>query len=259
MEEEGTTRILKIGGHLIDSRTKSQSQGSLKVEITEASPQEPASQEESTALLTTPLPLANRLIDVHGVQTPKSALRRSNTPRRSPSDREVALLEPETEGEAIIDFQPYGMPCVRELFPFLISLCDPTDKQNTDTMIHTGLTLLTVAFETASPHIVHFPSLMALVQNELARNLIALLDTDRLSILAADLQLCFLIFESMRSHLKFQLEKFLVKLTAIIANESGRIQHDARELALENLIQFWKVSSRHNGNFNTKFDASFLI
>lgn len=239
VEEEGTTRPLRISGNLIDSATKSQSQSSLKVEVTEATPEATPEIAENTPLLTTPLPLASRLIDVHGTTTPRTALTSTRTPRRLQTDREVASLEPEIDERPA--FQPYGMPCVRELFPFLISLCDPTDKQNTDTMIHTGLTLLMVAFETASPHIAHFPSLLSLVQNDLCKNLIALLDTDRISILAADLQLCFLIFESMRSYLKFQLEKYLLKLCGIISSETGRIQYESRELVLDNLIQFWKV------------------
>ena len=48
---------------------------------------------------------------------------------------------------------PYGLPCVRELFCFLMSLTNPLDRQNTDVMVHMGLSLLTVALEAGADHI----------------------------------------------------------------------------------------------------------
>lgn len=66
---------------------------------------------------------------------------------------------------------PYGIVCVRELFRFLISLCNPLDKQNTEVMIHLGLTLLTVALEVGADSIGKYSTLLALAKNELSRNL----------------------------------------------------------------------------------------
>lgn len=66
---------------------------------------------------------------------------------------------------------PYGLACIRELFRFLISLCNPLDKQNTDIMIHLGLTLLTVAFEVGADSIGKYPALLALVKDDLCRHL----------------------------------------------------------------------------------------
>jgi brefeldin A-resistance guanine nucleotide exchange factor 1 len=66
---------------------------------------------------------------------------------------------------------PYGVACVRELFRFLISLCNPLDKHNTETMIHMGLTLLTVALEIGADSIGKYNSLLSLVRDELCRNL----------------------------------------------------------------------------------------
>lgn len=64
---------------------------------------------------------------------------------------------------------PYGLPCLRELFRFLISLTNPHDRHNTDTMMHMGLQLLTVALE--SGHIANYQSLLVLVKDELCRHL----------------------------------------------------------------------------------------
>lgn len=66
---------------------------------------------------------------------------------------------------------PYGLPCVRELFRFLISLTNPLDRHNTDVMIHMGLSLLTVALETGADHIGQFSSLVYLVKDDMCRYL----------------------------------------------------------------------------------------
>lgn len=65
---------------------------------------------------------------------------------------------------------PYGLPCLREVFRFLISLTNPHDRHNTDAMMHMGLQLLTVALESA--HIANYQSLLVLVKDELCRHLL---------------------------------------------------------------------------------------
>ena len=66
---------------------------------------------------------------------------------------------------------PYGLPSIRELFRFLISIMNPNDKQNSEEMSHMGIYLLTVALETAADHLPKYASLMSLVKNELCFNL----------------------------------------------------------------------------------------
>ncbi|KAL0099604.1 hypothetical protein PUN28_019787 [Cardiocondyla obscurior] len=136
---------------------------------------------------------------------------------------------------------PYGALCVRELFRFLISLCSPLDKQNNEIMTHLGLSLLQVALEIAADALSNFLSLLALAKDDLCRNLILLLGTDRLSILAVNLQVSYLLFESQREHLKFQLEHYLIKLMEIVVSESNRISYEQRELALEAIVRLWKI------------------
>jgi brefeldin A-resistance guanine nucleotide exchange factor 1 len=67
---------------------------------------------------------------------------------------------------------PYGSLCVRELFRFLVSSCSPLDKQNTEIMMHLGLSLLQVTLEVAADALSNFPSLLALAKDDLTRNLI---------------------------------------------------------------------------------------
>uniref|UniRef100_A0A3P8UJW0 Golgi-specific brefeldin A-resistance guanine nucleotide exchange factor 1 n=1 Tax=Cynoglossus semilaevis TaxID=244447 RepID=A0A3P8UJW0_CYNSE len=137
---------------------------------------------------------------------------------------------------------PYGLPCLRELFRFLISLTNPHDRHNTDAMIHVGLQLLTVALKSA--HIIaNYQSLLVLVKDELCRHLFQLLNVERMNLYASSIRVCFLLFESTRVHLKFQLEMYLKKLMDIITSENVKMPYEMKELALEALVQLWRIPS----------------
>ncbi|NXK72402.1 GBF1 factor, partial [Amazona guildingii] len=142
------------------------------------------------------------------------------------------------EGAALV---PYGLPCIRELFRFLISLTNPHDRHNSEVMIHMGLQLLTVALESAP--IVNCQSLLGLVKEELCRHLFQLLSVERLNLYAASLRVCFLLFESMREHLKFQLEMYVKKLMEIITVENPKMPYEMKEMALEAIVQLWRIPS----------------
>ncbi|KAL0964389.1 hypothetical protein UPYG_G00323170 [Umbra pygmaea] len=142
------------------------------------------------------------------------------------------------DGAALV---PYGLPCLRELFRFLISLTNPHDRHNTDAMEHMGLQLLIVALEAA--HIAPYQSLLCLVKDELCRHLFQLLNVDRMNLYAASLRACFLLFESMREHLKFQLEMYLKKLMDIITSENMKMPYEMKEMALEALVHLWRIPS----------------
>lgn len=68
-----------------------------------------------------------------------------------------------------------------------------------------------------------------------------LLHVDRLSIFVLDIQVLFLLFESLRTHLKFQLEFYLTKLTEIIVSDLPKISYDQKEIALESVVQLWRI------------------
>ncbi|XP_051473520.1 Golgi-specific brefeldin A-resistance guanine nucleotide exchange factor 1 isoform X3 [Apus apus] len=142
------------------------------------------------------------------------------------------------EGAALV---PYGLPCIRELFRFLISLTNPHDRHNSEVMIHMGLQLLTVALESAP--IANCQSLLGLVKKELCRHLFQLLSVERLNLYATSLRVCFLLFESMREHLKFQLEMYVKKLMEIITVENPKMPYEMKEMALEAIVQLWRIPS----------------
>jgi hypothetical protein len=82
---------------------------------------------------------------------------------------------------------PYGLPCVRELFRFLVSLTNPHDSHNQDSMIQIALSLLATALETGAQHLDKFDSLLILVKDDLARNLVSLLSAERIGTFASAL------------------------------------------------------------------------
>ncbi|XP_069466354.1 Golgi-specific brefeldin A-resistance guanine nucleotide exchange factor 1 [Ambystoma mexicanum] len=152
--------------------------------------------------------------------------------------RGVRFTQSSQKGAALV---PYGLPCIRELFRFLISLTNPHDRHNSEVMIHMGLKLLTVAMESAT--LSNYVSLLGLIKDELCRHLFQLLSVERLNIYAASLRACFLLFESMREHLKFQLEMYVKKLMDIITVENPKMPYEMKEMALDAIVQLWRIPS----------------
>ncbi|KAL1421274.1 hypothetical protein MTO96_023245 [Rhipicephalus appendiculatus] len=144
---------------------------------------------------------------------------------------------------------PYGLPCVWELLRFLASLLyvpeavghSQQHQQSLEMMIHSGLNLLAVALESGADHISSFPSLLGLVKDDVCRNLLMLLNSSRLSIFVSSLRVSFLLFEALRTHLKFQLEMYLTKLMDLILSESTTVTRDQKELSVEAVLQFWRI------------------
>lgn len=136
---------------------------------------------------------------------------------------------------------PYGIPCVRELLRFLISLTSPLDPHNTEVMIYMGLSLITVALECGADHLAQFKSLLSLVKDDMCKNLFFLLKCEKLNIYASSTRICFLLFESLRSHLKLQMEMYITKVMEIIVSESHKLSHEHKEIALDSIIQILHI------------------
>lgn len=70
------------------------------------------------------------------------------------------------------------------------------------------------------------------------------MNSERVSIFALDLQVSFLLFESLRTHLKFQMESFLLKLVEIIVSDNAKNSYELKEityLSLESIAQMWRI------------------
>ena len=136
---------------------------------------------------------------------------------------------------------PYGLPAVYELLRFLASLINPHEQANTEQQLQIGLNLVSCALEVGVDSLAIFPSLLALTQDEICRNLVSLLSSERIAVFSSALRCCFLLFGSLRSHLKLQLEHFLLRLADTIATESARVSFEQKELSLEALVQLYKL------------------
>ncbi|CAM4905012.1 unnamed protein product [Rotaria socialis] len=136
---------------------------------------------------------------------------------------------------------PYGWPCVRGLFRFLTTLINNYDKNNTEYMITVGLNLLTVALEVGADYLANYPLLLSIVKDSLCQNLLSMLNCNRIQLFSASLRVSFLIFESLRTHLKCQFEFFITRLMELIVSEQLKITYEQKELALETIVQLLRI------------------
>ena len=136
---------------------------------------------------------------------------------------------------------PYGLPCVRELFRFIIALVNPHDPNNHDSMIQIALSLLATALETAADGLDRFDTTLVLIKDDLARNLVSLLSSERIATFSVTLWLSYILLESQRRHLKYQVEIFLNKLVDVICSESQKVTYEHKELALDFIVRLYRV------------------
>ncbi|KAM7533171.1 hypothetical protein Aperf_G00000124357 [Anoplocephala perfoliata] len=133
--------------------------------------------------------------------------------------------------------RPYNLQAVHNLFALLVDLLNP--EQHQEAVIKVALGLLTVAFETGADFLHACPSILRLVATDMTKYLMMLLYRERISLFASTLRLSFLLFESLRVHLKLQLEVYFQRLIALIACENDRISYEQREIALDAVVQLF--------------------
>uniref|UniRef100_A0A672KPY8 Golgi-specific brefeldin A-resistance guanine nucleotide exchange factor 1 n=1 Tax=Sinocyclocheilus grahami TaxID=75366 RepID=A0A672KPY8_SINGR len=139
------------------------------------------------------------------------------------------------EGAALI---PYSLPCLRELFRFLISLTNPHDRHNSDVMMHMGLQLLNVALEAA--HIAPYQSLLCLVKDELCRHLT---QVKLFVVCGPNESVCRLHTCMQEVTLCMSPQMYLKKLMDIITSENPKMPYEMKEMALEAIVQLWRIPS----------------
>lgn len=146
---------------------------------------------------------------------------------------------PITEDSMNSQMKPYGLPAVHDLLHYLVSLLTP--EHNSDAIISVSLSLVTIALETGADAIANCPSLLQLVQGDLTKHLILLLYSDRVWQFAAVLRVCFMLFESMRKHLKLQMEVYLQRLATICSPDNDATSYERREVALDSVVRLFLV------------------
>ncbi|CAH8617968.1 unnamed protein product [Schistosoma rodhaini] len=135
--------------------------------------------------------------------------------------------------------QPYTIETVCELLSNLIHSLSP--EHNKESVISISLGLITIALETGADAIASSPRLLHLVRGDLTKYLMLLLYSEDVWQFAATLRVCFLLFESMRSQLKLQMEVYLQRLTAIISSDNESTGYERREIALDSVVRLFLV------------------
>ena len=131
---------------------------------------------------------------------------------------------------------PYAMPCMYKVLQFLCKLThagDQSDGAASEASRMLGLSLLNVVLETGGRQISACAPLVAVIQHDLSRNLLQNSRTSNLQILSLTLRVVFNMFNSVREHMKVQLEVFF---NSIHLAESSL--PETREMALESLVEF---------------------
>ncbi|RHY22125.1 hypothetical protein DYB25_011128, partial [Aphanomyces astaci] len=129
---------------------------------------------------------------------------------------------------------PYGIPVLEQLLLFLSDLIKPKGKE--DTIIF-GLSLINLVLETAGTGLGAHPSLVSVLQGDLSKYLLQNSETSELQVLSLTLRVVFNLFNSIKDHLKVQLEIFFTSVHMRIM-DSPTCSDEQKELALESLLEF---------------------
>jgi len=190
----------------------------------------------------------------------KDAVLVGKRPSKSPSGKanvEVAASSPERgengsdkeRGDSSTD---NGLleeePALVAIMHRLATLADPLIHEDETCVL--ALSLVNIALETMSDVdalSVRYPRLLSIMQNDLCRNLLRLSTSEDLTILGLALRVIFNLFNSIKDHLKVQLEVFLTSVhlrTLSFSNPPNSKERvwssspERRELALESLLEF---------------------
>ena len=121
----------------------------------------------------------------------------------------------------------------------LADLIDPSS--NSDRVISQALRFINIALETASTEVLSsYPELLVIMKNKLCKHLLYLSTTQDLVILCQVGRTIFNLFNSIKHHLKVQLEVFLTSLHLRIldSNNATVTSEEQKEIALESLLEF---------------------
>ena len=131
-------------------------------------------------------------------------------------------------------------PALSTIMSRIVSLCNPLT--NDDERCILGLQLMNIALETASPdQLTQYPEVLLILQNDLCKHLLLLSTTLDFVVLTQTLRVIFNLFNSIKNHLKIQLEVFItsIHLRMLDPTRSGAsFSYTQREIALESLLEF---------------------
>ncbi|KAI3824074.1 hypothetical protein L1987_05521 [Smallanthus sonchifolius] len=161
-------------------------------------------------------------------------------------------MDHETTGEDgqtknhLVAVEPYGVPCMVEIFNFLCSLLNAVEHVGVGPRSNSiaydedvplfAFGLINSAIELSGPSLGHHPELLALVQNDLFHSLMQFGLSPSPLILSTVCSIVLNIYHLMRIKLKLQLEAFFsCVLMKISVNKHGA-SYQQQEVAMETLV-----------------------
>ena len=131
--------------------------------------------------------------------------------------------------------RPYGTQVLLKVLKFLVSRTDPS--RNDEDAVVLGLRLINIVLEMGGEALGSVPSLVQVMQTDLCKFLLQNSQTEELEILSLTLRVVYNLFNSIKTHLKVQLQVFFTSVhVRICSNTSSSAEQ--KELALESLLDF---------------------
>ncbi|KAJ7544085.1 hypothetical protein O6H91_09G064300 [Diphasiastrum complanatum] len=142
--------------------------------------------------------------------------------------------------------EPYGVPCMVEIFHFLCSLLSIVDSVG---MGHSNLVsdedvpqfalgLINSAIELGGQSFGNHPRLIGLVQDELFRNLMQMGLSHNPLVLSIVCSIVLNLYHHLRSYIKLQLEAFFTFVILRLAQGKFGATYHQQEVAMESLVDF---------------------
>uniref|UniRef100_M4BEQ7 SEC7 domain-containing protein n=1 Tax=Hyaloperonospora arabidopsidis (strain Emoy2) TaxID=559515 RepID=M4BEQ7_HYAAE len=144
-------------------------------------------------------------------------------------------VEPTSVAAKAAGDTPYGIPLLERILHFISGLISPTENEELTCV--QGLKLMNVVLETAGTGLGNHPCLVSVLQGDLSKFLLQNSETEELGILSLTLRVVFNLFNSIKDHLKVQLEVFFTSVHMRII-DSPSCSNEQKELALESLLEF---------------------
>jgi brefeldin A-resistance guanine nucleotide exchange factor 1 len=150
-----------------------------------------------------------------------------------------------------IAIEPYGVPCMVDIFNFLCSLLNVGDPlgpgqsflASDEDVPHFALMLINSSSELGGESFGHHPKLLALVQDELFRNLMQMGLSENPLVLSLVCGIVLNLYHNLRESIKLQLEAFFSFVVIRLAQGRSGASYQQQEVAMEALVDFCRQST----------------
>ncbi|KAL2333279.1 hypothetical protein Fmac_014492 [Flemingia macrophylla] len=144
--------------------------------------------------------------------------------------------------------EPYGVPCMVEIFHFLCSLLNVAEHMGANPRSNTitfdedvplfALTLINSAVELGGPSFRDHPTLLSLIQDELFHNLMQFGLSMSPLVLSMVCSIVLNLYHHLRTELKLQLEAFFSCVVLRLAQSKYGASYQQQEVVMEAIVDF---------------------